>query len=364
MQAEFFPETHIFSFSPAREKNRAVYPVFFPFAGCARRCLFCAQDIQTGRPTAPVRSHLDAAATMLEERLKRGLPALELAFFGGTFTALPSDDLKACLDFAVRWRDKGAVHTFRCSTRPDCLGRTVLASLKKAGCGMVELGVQSFSDPALSLSQRGYMGEQARAGCLLVRESGLRLGIQLMPGMPGLDAEAARKDVELAAALDPACVRLYPCLVLAGSALADLWRAGEYTPWNLPECVDFLAWACLRFEKAGIPIARMGLAEEPGLREQVLAGPRHPALGNMVRALALHHSLRDRMREFRTAFPETQPYLFAPRRFQGEFWGHGKELVPAHAALGLTRRNVLWWERDYFALTSAPEHCHANGNTV
>ena len=228
----------------------------------------------------------------------------------------------------------------------------------------MELGVQSFSDPALALSQRGYTGEQARAGCLLVKESGLRLGIQLMPGMPGLDAEAARKDVELAAALDPACVRLYPCLVLAGSALADLWRAGEYTPWNLPECVDFLAWACLSFEKAGIPIARMGLAEEPGLREQVLAGPRHPALGNMVRALALHHSLRDRMREFRTAFPETQPYLFAPRRFQGEFWGHGKELVPAHAALGLTRRNVLWWERDYFALTSAPEHCHANGNTV
>ena len=351
MQAEFFSETRFFSFSPVREKGQDVYPVFLPFSGCPGRCLFCAQDIQTGRMPAPTLRHLADAAAALEKRLEQGLPALELAFFGGTFTALPPGELRACLDFAVRWRKRGAVLSFRCSTRPDRLDRPLLEALKAAGCAMVELGVQSFSEPALAQSQRGYTGAQAKSGCRMVRESGLRLGIQLMPGMPGLDPEAARRDIDVTLALAPDCVRLYPCLVLAGAPLADLWRAGRYAPWNLPDCVDFLARACLRFERAGVAIARMGVAEEPGLAEQVLAGPRHPALGNMVRALALHLYLRERMREFQAAFPDVRPRLFAPRRFQGEFWGHRKELAPAYAELGLTKETVRWWEHDRFALT-------------
>ena len=351
MQAEFFPETHFFSFSPIREKGQGIYPVFLPFSGCPGRCLFCAQDIQTGRAPAPVRRHLDDAAAALEKRLEQGLPALELAFFGGTFTALPPGDLRACLDFAVHWRNKGAVLSFRCSTRPDRLDQPLLEALKTAGCAMVELGVQSFSDPALAQSQRGYTGARAEAGCRMVKESGLRLGIQLMPGMPGLEPEAARRDIDVTLALAPDCVRLYPCLVLAGAPLADLWRAGRYVPWDLPDCVDFLARACLRFERAGIAIARMGVAEDSGLAEQVLAGPRHPALGNMVRALALHLCLRERVREFAAAFPGVRPRLFAPRRFQGEFWGHRKALAPAYAELGLTKETVRWWEHDCFALT-------------
>ena len=350
MQAEFFPETLLFSFSPTREKGHDIYPVFLPFSGCPGRCLFCAQDIQTGRAPAPVLRHLDNAAEALEKRLEQGLPALELAFFGGTFTALPPEELQACLDFAIFWRKKGALLSFRCSTRPDRLDRPLLEALKTAGCAMVELGVQSFSDPALARSQRGYTGARAQAGCRMVKESGLRLGIQLMPGIPGLEPEAARRDIDVTLALAPDCVRLYPCLVLAGAPLADCWRAGRYVPWNLPDCVDFLARACLRFEQTGIAVVRMGVAEEPGLAEQVLAGPRHPALGNMVRALALHLYLHERMREFEAAFPGVRPGLFAPRRFQGEFWGHRKELAPAYAALGLTKETVRWWEHDCFAL--------------
>ena len=354
MRVEFFAETQFFSFPRAAGNGQAVYPVFLPFSGCPQRCLFCAQDIQTGRGTAPVRRHLDEAAVRLEERLRQGLPALELAFFGGTFTALPPDDMRACLDFAAYWRERGAVRTFRCSTRPDCLDRTVLASLRDAGCSMVEVGVQSFSDTALSLSQRGYTGERARGGCRLVRDSGMLLGIQLMPGMPGLDPEAARSDIDFARALEPACVRLYPCLVLAGSALADHWRNGLYRPWGLPETVDFLADACLALESAGIAVVRMGLAEEPGLNGHVLAGPRHPALGNMVRARMLYRCLRERVREFNEAFPGVSPRLFAPRRFQGEFWGHGKELASAYAAIGLTTDKVDWWEGERFVLTGLP----------
>ncbi|MDR2488468.1 MAG: radical SAM protein [Desulfovibrio sp.] len=352
MRNDIFPKTRFFSFAPLRGKGPAVYPIFLPFSGCPRRCLFCAQDLQTGYAAAPVRRHLGEAEGILEERLRRDLPALELAFFGGTFTALPPEDLRDCLDFAAYWRRQGAISGFRCSTRPDCLDHAVLADLKNAGCAMVEVGVQSFSERALRLCRRGYTSAQAETGCLLIKESGLPLGIQLMPGMPGLTPDAAQRDIASAISLEPACVRLYPCLVFAGSALAGLWQSGLYVPWDLYDCVAFLAKACLRFEHAGIAVARMGVAEGPGLREHVLAGPRHPSLGNMVRALALYHCLREKIREFKGRFPETPMRLFAPRRFQGEFWGYRKNLVPAYASLGLSRERVSWWERERFAITA------------
>lgn len=350
MRTDIFPETRYFSFSRMFGKAHAIFPIFLPFSGCPHRCLFCAQDVQTGQKSAPVRRHLDEAGARLKERHENSLPALELAFFGGTFTALHAADLRDCLDFAMYWREKGALRSFRCSTRPDCLDAALLEQLAEAGCTLVELGVQSFSDAALAASERGYTGRQAKEGCALVKESGLALGIQLMPGMPGLDAEEARRDIDTAISLQPDCARLYPCLVLEGSGLAPLWRAGKYTPWSLGECVRFLARACLCFQEAGIPVIRMGVAEEPGLDEHVLAGPRHPALGNMVRSSVLYLYLRDKFQEFKTEFPEIRPRLFAPRRFQGEFWGHKKELAASYAAMGLTRENVIWWEREHFAL--------------
>jgi histone acetyltransferase (RNA polymerase elongator complex component) len=353
MQTEIFAKTLFFSFPGIRRKDISIYPIFLPFSGCPQRCLFCAQDRQTGRREAPARRRLDEAAALLEERLGQGLPALELAFFGGTFTALPAESLRDCLAFAAYWRRRGAISRFRCSTRPDHLDTSVLASLKNAGCELVELGVQSFSDRALTLCRRGYTGNQAKAGCRLVNASGMALGLQLMPGMPGLEPDDARRDIEEALSLRPACVRLYPCLIFAGTGLDGLWRAGRYVPWDLRRSVEFLARACLRLEQAGIAVTRLGVAEGPGLSDAVLAGPYHPALGNMVRALALYYVLCEKTQEFKRRFPEVPMRLVAPRRFQGEFWGHKKELADAYAALGLSRDAVAWWDHDGFALTGS-----------
>lgn len=348
--ANFLQKAFFFSAPGANRQKRAIYPIFLPFSGCPRRCLFCAQEVQTGCKTAPVRSRLAEAAAQLEERLKKGLPPLELAFFGGTFTALAQEDLHACLDFAVHWRRRKAVRAFRCSTRPDALNPQILAALKEAGCALVELGVQSYDNTALSLSQRGYTGEQARAACRLVTDSGLALGIQLMPGMPGLSRRAARADIEITRTQKPVCARLYPCLVFAGSPLENVWRAKAYTPWPLGGTVNFLASACLRLQGAGIEVIRMGVAEEPGMREHILAGPRHPALGNMVRSRSLYHYLKKMVRRFIPDASGAPLRLCTPQRLQGELWGHRKELVPAYTALGLAPNRITWWQQDYFAL--------------
>ncbi len=329
-----------------------IIPVFLPFAGCPSRCRYCSQELQTGRKAAPIAAILDHAAGVLAAYTAKHSSPFEIAFYGGTFTAMPEADQKACLDFASLWRGRGAERA-RCSTRPDAVSPRALSRLASAGCTLVELGVQSFSTPALTAATRGYTGERALAACALVREAGLNLGIQLMPGMPGLGEETALADARLAAGFSPDCARLYPCLVLEGSPLAGDWRAGLFTPWSTAAALAVLARSCLIFWEARVPVIRMGLAPEPGLVEQILAGPAHPALGSRARGLALALFIEERLDAWN---PERRPVrLHVPARHQGEFWGHARELVPRYAALGIAPERVVWEKAEAFRAEYAEE---------
>ena len=160
---------------------------------------------------------------------------------------------------------QGFISGLRCSTRPDSLPPDRLAALREAGCGCVELGVQSFADAPLRESRRGYDGRTAREACAAVQAAGMRAGVQLMPGMPGSRPEHFLADVQLALELGAACLRFYPCLVLEGTELAGLWRAGRFRPWPLETVLDVLAEAFALTQRAGVPVIRMGLAPEAGL---------------------------------------------------------------------------------------------------
>jgi histone acetyltransferase (RNA polymerase elongator complex component) len=342
-----------------------------PFSGCPQRCLFCSQEAQTGTGRKSVAEALREADADLTKRHalfyngKTTQGAYELAFYGGTFTALSPADRDACLRFAALWRARGMVDKARCSTRPDALDAPLLEALRQGGFACVELGVQSFSDTALRSVRRGYTGKEVERACRLVKEAGLALGVQLLPGLPGQTRAEAEADIERCRAIGPDLTRLYPCLVLEGTGLAALWRRGEYRPWALEPTVNFLAWACRRLGEAGIPVIRMGLAEEPGLAEQILAGPRHPDLGGMVRGRALFACIAEqvaksghiaaqtaRLRAGGPASPRADGALrlSLPASLQGMFWGHGGELVPAYAALGIGKNNVVWWYNRYCML--------------
>jgi histone acetyltransferase (RNA polymerase elongator complex component) len=270
---------------------------------------------------------------------------------------MPQEEQRACLRFAARWRKRGQATAIRCSTRPDAVDSNILDFLQDNGVSMVELGVQSFSDAALAASRRGYDGRAARLGCSLVTQSGLELGIQLMPGMPGLTKDDALQDARTAVSLHPSGMRLYPCLVLRATALEHLWRNGEYHPWSFEETVGVLADACLIAWENNVPVIRMGLAPEPCLKKNILAGPAHPAIGSMARGLALARHTAKILAGCAKAAPDSLSFtlgaplrLFAPRRHQGEFWGHKNALVPFYAALGIDRKRVKWTDEDLFVL--------------
>lgn len=326
---------------PAPARGGAIVPVFLPHFGCPRRCLFCAQEVQTGvAGNAGLPGLLAEARARLDARAARGEPPAELAFYGGTFTALPAQALHACLDFASNARRAGLVTAFRCSTRPDAVDAAVLGRLAAAGCATVELGVQSFADAALARTARGYTRPQARAACALVAASGLELVVQLLPGMPGVTPTVFLDDVRAALSLGARALRFYPCLVLEGTGLAALWRAGTYAPWNLATTLETLARAWLLARKAGAAVLRMGVAPEEALEDALLAGPWHPALGSRVLGRALLLAASELARGLEPLQAPARWSLDAPAFTRGHFWGHAGELREAWAALGIGPGNV------------------------
>jgi histone acetyltransferase (RNA polymerase elongator complex component) len=147
-----------------------------------------------------------------------------------------------------------------------------------------------MDDEVLLLSRRGHSAEDTRQAFRRLRHHGFKVGIQLMPGLPGDTAEGFRTTIEEVVLMHPEMVRLYPALVIRGTALSRWYQQGKYKPLGLQEAVDICKESCTRLEDEGIRVIRMGLMSSPSLlREgQILAGPWHPAFGFLVRA-AIHH---------------------------------------------------------------------------
>ena len=342
MQLEkiFFPSPE-----PSGNKGR-IWPVFLPYQGCPARCIYCAQHLQTATEYRNLDSCFQKLHSELEEAYNKQTKPLELGFFGGTFTALPGEWALRFLDLVQDFRKKGLITKIRCSTRPDSLAADSLQEFRVHGLDLVELGVQSFSDHVLALSGRDYTRDQILKASTLVKQTGLQVGIQLLPGLPGHNFSLWKQDIVQTCMLKPALVRIYPCLVLKGTALARLWEKGQYKPWSLKTTIYALCQGVQSLWKQNIPVIRMGLPPEQALLSHTLAGPWHPALGNLVKSLVLFDVLH-----YHAALLGPGPKrLFLPQKHRGELAGHQGQLIPKLKGLGLAPENIATWKYPIFML--------------
>ena len=257
-----------------------IYPVFIPHAGCPHQCLFCAQDKSTSHSVVPDAKEVD-------DWLENVLPLQgtgEIAFYGGTFSLLPSEQQDQYLTAAGRFVSSGRVAGIRVSTRPDALGEECVARLKAFGVTTVEIGCQSFNDSVLAAAGRGHTASDNISAIQRCKSAGLQVGAQLMPGLPGSDATEALLSLRQTLELKPSFVRIYPTVVVGGTELADLWMSGCYQPWTLDDTVDVCADMLLLCRQAEMPVIRLGLQHDPQLEANLMAGPYHPAFGQLVRS--------------------------------------------------------------------------------
>lgn len=260
----------------------SIIPVFIPHVGCPHDCVFCNQKKIAGTLSAPNGTEV---REIIENALEYSGEKPQVAFYGGSFTAIPMPQMTEYLDASKSFIDAGKVSSIRLSTRPDCIDEERLKVLRAYGVKTIELGTQSMIDSVLKSSGRGHTAEDTRRAAGLIKRFGFELILQMMTHLPGTDDE---KDIETAkeiAALAPAGVRIYPTVVIRDTALETLWREGKYSP-TAPEAAAELGGVLLDiFEERGIPVIRFGLNPTDDLSEgEALCGAYHPALGEMAQS--------------------------------------------------------------------------------
>jgi len=271
-----------------------VIPIFISHQGCPHQCLFCNQRAITG--AAADLPDSAQVAEIIRTQLawpRRHLKApVQVAFYGGSFTGLPLEKQRELLGAVRPFLATGQVLELRLSTRPDYLTPEIAGFLREHGVGIVELGAQSMDDRVLAANGRGHSAAQVREAVACLKEAGIRVGLQLMLGLPGETTVSALAGARAAAALAQELIRLYPCLVISGSPLAELYRQGRYQPLSPGKAVALAARMRQIFTARGITVARMGLQPSLALEKTVLAGPYHPSFGELVLSRLLFKQVR------------------------------------------------------------------------
>ncbi|MEJ2037676.1 MAG: radical SAM protein [Desulfosarcinaceae bacterium] len=272
--------------TPPNVPKPLIIPVFIPNAGCPHRCAFCNQSATTGQcePFPGAKQIHESIERFLDYAgPKRGFR--EIAFFGGNFLGLPVQQIEQLLDLARQYILRGRVQGIRFSTRPDTIDAARLDLIAPYGVSTVEIGVQSLNDEVLRQSRRGHDAQTTEAAVNLIRrQTGYRLGLQMMIGLPGDSAGSALETARRIIGWHPDFVRIYPTLVLKHSLLEKWQTRGGYTPLSLDEAVDQAKALYALFVGKGIQVIRMGLQPTGELSPNaaVVDGPFHPAFGELV----------------------------------------------------------------------------------
>ena len=250
--------------------------IFVPHAGCVNRCTFCNQRHIAGQSCFPTAQDVVNACTRALETLDDQAVA-QVAFFGGSFTAIERTRMEELLQAAAPFLKDGRIHGIRISTRPDAIDDEVLCLLRKYGVTAIELGAQSMDDTVLAACRRGHTAQQVREAADMIRKAGFSLGLQMMTGLPGDTEEGAMETARQLARLCPDTVRIYPTVVMEGTDLAEAYAGGHYQPQRLEDAVALCARLLTFFEQHHIPVIRLGLHAEESMQQHCLAGPMHPA---------------------------------------------------------------------------------------
>ena len=219
----------------------------------------------------------------------------EIAFFGGSFTAIPRAYMLDMLKTAKKAVERFPAYTgIRCSTRPDCVDEETAGILVKYGVTAVELGAQSMSDEVLSANERGHTAEDVRRAARIIMDSGVELGLQMMTGLYRDTPERCLYTADEFIKLSPKTVRIYPTVILKNTRLGELFESGEYKSFSFEETVDLCAELLRKFTENGIRVIRLGLHASADVERDMLGGVYHPALREIVESRVILNKLKER----------------------------------------------------------------------
>ena len=269
-------------------KKEYIIPIFVPHLGCPNACVFCNQTKITGKQTQVTAKDVEETIEDYLKSFKNKESKVEVAFFGGSFTAIEEEKQIELLEAAFKYVEKGQVDSIRISTRPDAIDKHILKRLKKYKVKTIELGVQSSNNYVLARAKRGHNFEDVKKASKLIRFYGFTLGHQMMVGLPestALDEVNTARDL---IKLKPKIVRIYPVLVIKNTKLEEDYKNGDYDALSVIQAVERCSEIADLFNKHKVNIIRIGLQNTDEITDpnnensEVVAGPYHPAFRQLV----------------------------------------------------------------------------------
>ena len=292
--------------------NNKIIPVFVSHQGCPHTCVFCNQRKITSQKQKlnkeEITKYIDKYIVFFSDKSD-----LQIAFFGGSFTAIDRDLMVDYLDIAYSYIKKGLVKDIRLSTRPDAINREILDILKKYDVKVIELGVQSMDEEVLKYNERGHGVEEVYESSKLIKEYGFTLGLQMMTN---LYKDTFEKDILTAkkiGEINPDFVRIYPTLTIKNTKLSYLYEKGLYHPNTLEESLKETLEIYKIFINKDIPVIRIGLqpTDELSSEGNVIAGPYHSSYRSFLESI-LYREKIDKMLENKKDF--SQLIIFANKK--------------------------------------------------
>lgn len=255
--------------------------IFVPHNGCPHCCSFCNQVKITGQQKQPTPQDVTNAVETAIKSKGYSPEYSEIAFFGGSFTAIERCYMLQLLKTAYRYiKDKQFIG-IRISTRPDYIDDEILSLLKKYGVTSIELGAQSMCDDVLTHNMRGHSAHDVVKASHLIKSYGFNLGLQMMTGLYKSTVEKDIYTAQQLCSLQPATVRIYPTIIMENTMLAEYYKSGEYTTYTLEKTVSLCAKLLTMFKNNNIKVIRLGLHSTPDIANGMVAGPWHPSIGEL-----------------------------------------------------------------------------------
>ncbi len=250
--------------------------IFVPHIGCPHMCSFCNQHTISGTQKAPAKDDVQRICTKALSEIKSP-ECTEIAFFGGSFTAIPQNYMIELLESAYEFIGNGKFKGIRISTRPDCITPEILDILRKYGVTSIELGAQSMSDTVLESNERGHTAEDVYKSSDLIKSYGFELGLQMMIGLYKSTIDSEYQTFSAIKNIHPDTVRIYPVVILKNTKLGELYLSGEYKPFDFETVLDISSEFLEKFENIGIKVIKCGLHASEFVENDMIGGFYHPA---------------------------------------------------------------------------------------
>lgn len=312
-------------------KKEYIIPIFVPHLGCPHACIFCNQRKISGEQKNVRAEDVRKTIEYYLDNFKDDNKLVEVAFFGGSFTAIDIELQKELLETANEYIQRGLVNAIRISTRPDAINKNILKMLKKYNVKTIELGVQSANNYILQKAERGHTFEDVKRASKLINRYGFILGHQMMVGLPESTTIDEINTTKALIKLKPKIVRIYPVLVIKGTKLEEEYNKGNYEPLSVVQAVERSKEVAHLFNKKKIKVIRIGLQStdeicEPGNKmSQVVAGPYHPAFRQLVEAGMWYDVIVSKIKKLGTKVKQVQ--IRANPEDVNNIIGHKKENI-------------------------------------